>query len=96
MLKQTNAMKAVTFFSRVQGNSIRCFGRPVWKGAWFLFAFCAIAAYAWGGEAPAGKVPAHKKWKGVTIGNSVYDARTRNFEKPWPFGAAPGPGGNSN
>ena len=89
-------MKVDTFFSRVQGNVIRCFARPIWKGSWFLVAFCAIAAYASAGETSKGKSTIHKKWNGVTIGNSVYDSRTRNFEKAWPFGAAPGPGGNSN
>ena len=32
----------------------------------------------------------------VKIGVAVYDLRTRNFEKPWPFGAAAGPGGTFN
>jgi hypothetical protein len=68
----------------------------VWKGSWFLVAFCVIAAYASAGDTSKGKVTIHKKWNGITIGNSIYDARTRNFEKPWPFGTASGPGGNSN
>jgi hypothetical protein len=88
-------MKVVKFFPKVQGNVIRCFGQLVWKGSWFLVAFCAIAAYASAGSASKGKVTIHKKWNGITIGNSIYDARTRNFEKPWPFGTTSGPGGNS-
>ena len=89
-------MKAVTFFSNVAGKVNRCFGRRVWKGACFLVAFCAIAAYASAGDTSKEKVPSHKKWNGVSIGKSTFDARTRNFEKPWPFGNAPGPGRNSN
>ncbi|MBV8216781.1 MAG: hypothetical protein JOZ08_26485 [Verrucomicrobia bacterium] len=59
-------------------------------------AFCAIAASAAAGDVSKGHVAPRKKWNGVTIGRSVYDARTREFEKPWPFGQAAGAGGNSN
>lgn len=41
-------------------------------------------------------VAARNRWNGVKMGASVYDARTRDFEKPWPFGTAAGPGGNFN
>jgi hypothetical protein len=88
-------MKAVTFFPKAESNVIRSFGDVVLKGSCFLVAFCALAAYASAGDASNGRVRVHKKWNGVTIGNSTYDARTRNFEKPWPFGAASGAGGNS-
>jgi hypothetical protein len=43
-----------------------------------------------------GKVAARNHWNGVKMGASVYDARTRDFEKPWPFGTAAGAGGNVN
>jgi hypothetical protein len=90
-------MKQDTFFPI---SMRRCFRS--WSGSqlrnrfFYLIAFGAIAASACAGDVSKGHVRARKKWNGVTIGRSVYDARTRDFEKPWPFGQAAGPGGNSN
>ncbi len=57
-------MKVVTFFSRVQGNVIRCFARLMWKGSWFLVAFCAVAAYASAGDYVQGEIdhPQKMEW----------------------------------
>jgi hypothetical protein len=32
----------------------------------------------------------------VQIGKASYNQRTRDFEKPWPFGQLPGPGVDQN
>jgi hypothetical protein len=61
-----------------------------------LIAACVVATGMVGGCASNGKVAARSPYTGVKIGAAIYDARTRNFEKPWPFGEAPGPGGNFN
>jgi hypothetical protein len=71
-------------------------GLQLRNGFFYLIAFCAIAASACAGDVSKGHVAPRKKWNGVTIGRSVYDTRTRDFQKPWPFGQAAGAGGNSN
>jgi hypothetical protein len=90
-------MKRDTFFpiSTRQGFWSRS-GLELRNRFFCLIAFGAIAASACAGDASKGPVKARKKWNGVTIGRSAYDARTRDFEKPWPFGQAAGAGGNSN
>ena len=90
-------MKRDTFFSNRMRRSVRSqFGLQLRNRFFYLMAFSVITAYAGAGDVSTGHVAPRKKWNGVTIGRSAYDARTRNFEKPWPFGQAAGAGGNSN
>jgi hypothetical protein len=90
-------MNPATFFrSKHQRSAARSSAPRDLARFCFLFAGCAVAAYAVGGCASGGKLAARTPYTGVKMGASVFDARNRNFEKPWPFGDAPGPGENFN
>jgi hypothetical protein len=90
-------MKRHTFFPIWAREGFRTRSGLQLRNRFFcLIAFGAIAASACAGDASKGHVKARKKWNGVTIGRSVYDAGTREFEKAWPFGQAAGAGRNSN
>jgi hypothetical protein len=90
-------MKPATFFLGRVGRTI---GQSFWleagKGFCVALTVCAAATCALGGDASKERVRAHKKWNGVQLNGSVYHVRTRNFEKPWPFGQALGPGDDSD
>jgi hypothetical protein len=90
-------MNRDTFFSNSMRQSVRPRSGLQLRNRFFcLVAFSAIAASAVAGDVSKNPFAPRKKWNGVTIGRSVYDARTRDFEKPWPFGQASGPGGDAD
>jgi hypothetical protein len=90
-------MNSGTFL--LSGNQLSAghfFRLPACVRFYGLIAMCGMTAGIVGGCASNGKVAARSPYTGVKIGAAIYDARTRNFEKPWPFGDALGPGENFN